>query len=333
MEVGRKQKNKSFLTKSWVIRLVSHDAKHTRLIKIKPMHIFVTVALLISCVLGVMRHTTIKAKEKEQQLLSLKDSTVKQEMIIDRLKVEKKQISTLLDKQNTEIATKLEKIEKKNNEVRKIVGLKTEPVSRKRSLRGARSGSVNLLRLRTDFKVLTHEVNEKSAEVDELEKKALFYKKEQERERLLRMFESVPSMWPAQGPEISGYGMRLHPIYGYERFHSGIDISASYGCPIYSTAYGRVTYSGYYSGYGNTVMVDHGNGIQTLYGHCSSLCVQEGDTVRKGQLIARIGSTGVSTGPHLHYEVHLAGTPTDPEPYLDYTNSRLASLKKRFGIN
>jgi murein DD-endopeptidase MepM/ murein hydrolase activator NlpD len=332
MEVVRKQKNKSFLTKSWVIRLVSHDAKHTRLLKLKPMHFILAFAFLASCIIGVVRHNAVKVKEKEQQLVALKDSTVKQEMIIDRLKVEKKQISTLLEKQNGEIATKLEKIEKKNNEVRKIVGLKSEPLPRKRSLRGARSGSVNLLRLRTDFRVLTHEVNATTVEVDELETKAIAYKKEQERERLARMLESVPSMWPAAGPVISGFGMRMHPVFGYERFHSGVDIGAGYGSPIYSTAYGKISYSGYYAGYGNTVMVDHGNGMQTLYGHCSSLVVKEGETVRKGQLIAKIGSTGISTGPHLHYEVQLAGTPTDPEPYLDYTNTRLATLKKRFGI-
>jgi murein DD-endopeptidase MepM/ murein hydrolase activator NlpD len=333
MEVGRKQKNKGFLTKSWVIRLVSHDARHTRLIRLKPMHFILTITLITSCILGIMHYNTARAQEKEQALTALQDSTAKQGMIIDRLKVEKKQISSLLEKQNHEIATKLEKIEKKNNEVRKIVGLKSEPISKKRSMRGSRGGSVNLLRLRTDFRVLSHAVNETKAEVDELETKAIAYKKEQERERLVRMLESVPSMWPASGPIVSEFGMRIHPIYGYERFHSGIDISAGYGNPIYSTAYGKVTYSGYYSGYGYTVMVNHGNGIQTLYGHCSMLLVKEGETVKKGQLVAKIGSTGISTGPHLHYEVQLAGTPTDPEPYLDYTNSRLANLKKRFGIN
>lgn len=302
--------------------------------KFKPMHIILSITLLLAFVAGILQTTSHKVKSKEEQLVALKDATVKQEMIIDRLKVEKKQISTLLVKQNQEIATKLDTIEKKSNEVRKIVGLKAEPAgNRKRSLRAARSGSVNMLRLRTDFKLLNHEVNATKTEMEELEKEAISYKHEQDRERMLRMLESIPSIWPASGALSSGFGMRIHPIYGYEKYHSGIDISALYGSPIYSTAYGRVTYAGYYSGYGNTVMVDHGNGMQTLYGHCSSIDVQEGQMVRKGQIVARIGSTGLSTGPHVHYEVQLAGAPTDPEPYLEYTSSKLAILKKRFGLN
>jgi murein DD-endopeptidase MepM/ murein hydrolase activator NlpD len=333
MEERRREAKKSFLAKAWVIRFVSASSQHTYLIKIKPMHVILSLVLIFSFTLGIVHYNACRVKAKEEQLSALRDSSVKQEMIIDRLKVEKKQISTLLEKQNGEIATKLQNIEKKSNEVRKIVGLKTETPSRKRSLKGSRSASVNLLRLRTDFRLLSHEVNNTKQEVDDLEKTAIAFKKEQDRERILRMLESIPSIWPTSGPIVSGFGMRMHPIYGYARFHSGIDISSDYGAPIYSSAYGRVSYSGYYSGYGNTVMVDHENGMSTLYGHCSALLVKEGDYVRKGQLIAKIGSTGISTGPHLHYEVQLAGTATNPEPYLDYTNTRLAELKKRFGIN
>jgi len=334
MEQSVKRVKKSFLKRIWTIRFVSQDARHVRILKFKPMHIILSITMILTFAAGVFQSASHKVKSKDDQLVALKDATVKQDMIIDRLKVEKKQISTLLEKQNQEIATKLDTIEKKSNEVRKIVGLKAEPAgNRKRSLKAARSGSVNLLRLRADFKLLKHEVNDTKTEMEELEKEAISYKQEQDKERMLRMLESIPSIWPTSGPLTSGFGMRVHPIYGYERYHSGIDISAIYGSPIYSTAFGRVTYAGYYSGYGNTVMVDHGNGMQTLYGHCSSLDVQQGQTVRKGQIIARIGSTGVSTGPHVHYEVQLAGTPTDPEPYLEYTNSKLAILKKRFGLN
>ncbi|MGV8124092.1 MAG: peptidoglycan DD-metalloendopeptidase family protein [Candidatus Xenobiia bacterium LiM19] len=334
MEQNVKRVKKSFLKRIWTIRFVSQDARHVRILKFKPMHIILAITMLITFAAGILQSSSHKVKSKEEQLVALKDATVKQEMIIDRLKVEKKQISTLLEKQNQEIATKLDTIEKKSNEVRKIVGLKTEPAAnRKRSIKAARSGSVNLLRLRTDFKLLNHEVNATKTEMEELEKEAISYKHEQDRERMLRMLESIPSIWPASGALSSGFGMRIHPIYGYERYHSGIDISALYGSPIYSTAYGRVTCAGYYSGYGITVMIDHGNGIQTLYGHCSSVDVQQGQMVRKGQIVARIGSTGVSTGPHVHYEVQLAGNPTDPEPYLEYTSSKLALLKKRFGLN
>lgn len=337
MEERRKQSKKSFLTKTWVIRFVASDSRYSHVFKVKPMHIFLTIFLALSFTVGIFRHGSHKLKAKEEKLAVLEDTNFKQEMIIDRLKVEKKQIAALLEKQNQEMATKLEKIEKKSEEVRKIVGLKSEPHklvnNKKKSLKGSRSGNVNLLRLRADFSKIKNEIESTENGIEKLEKEAIAYQKEMERQRFLRMLETIPSIWPASGALISGFGMRMHPIYGYYRFHSGIDISAAYGSPIYSGAYGTVTYSGYYSGYGYTVMVDHGNGIVTLYGHCSTLLVREGETVRKGQLIARIGSTGVSTGPHLHYEVQVAGNAVNPVPYLDYTGMRLAKLKKDCGYN
>ena len=336
MEERRKQNKKSFLTKSWVLRFVTSDSRHTHVFRIKPMHLFLGIFVFLSSILGMVRYNTHQIQSKEEKLTVLEDNNVKQELIIDRLKVEKKQIAALLEKQNDEMATKLEKIEKKSNEVRKIVGLRNEPTrvtSKKRSLKGSRSGNVNLLRLRADFKKINNEIESTEQGMKKLEKTAVAYQREMEKQRFLRMLETVPSLWPASGSLVSEFGMRMHPIYGYMRFHSGIDISAPYGSPIYSGAYGTVTYSGYYSGYGYTIMVDHGNGMVTLYGHCSTLLAREGEVVRKGQLVARVGSTGVSTGPHLHYEVQIAGTAVDPVPYLDYTGTRLAKLKQDCGFN
>lgn len=336
MEERGKLNKKSFLKKAWVLRFVTSDSRHSHIFRIKPMHIILTAFLLACFVMGILSHGAHKIKAKEEKLAVLEDTNVRQEMIIDRLKVEKKQIASLLEKQNEEMATKLEKIEKKSNEVRKIVGLHNEPAkisSKKRSLKGSRGGNVNLLRLRADFKKIHNEIETTAEGIQKLEKSAVAYHESMEKQRFLRMLETVPSIWPASGSLISGYGMRMHPLYGYLRFHSGIDIAAGYGNPIYSGAFGTVTYSGYYSGYGNTVMVDHGNGIVTLYGHCSSISVREGDVVRKGQLIARIGSTGVSTGPHLHYEVQISGATVDPSPYLDYTATRLAKLRQDSGYN
>lgn len=333
MEERRKQSKRGFLAKAWIVRFVTSNSRHAHVIRVKPMHIIISVVFLMSFMIGIMRHSTEKIKTKEAQLVALRESQSKKEMIIDRLKVEKKQISGLLEKQNHEMASKLEAIEKKNNEVRKIVGLKAEPVNKKRSLKGSRSGSVNILRLRSDFRVLNKKLNLTKKEVDKLATKAVAYRKEMEKQRVLRIIESIPSLRPSAGPIISDYGMRVHPIFGYMKFHSGIDISSAYGAPIYSAAYGRVTYSGYYSGYGYAVIIDHENGLSTLYGHCSSLVAKEGEIVRKGQLIARIGSTGISTGPHLHYEVHAAGTAIDPVAYLDDASPRVAMLKKKFGIN
>ncbi|MCL1494437.1 MAG: peptidoglycan DD-metalloendopeptidase family protein [Pseudanabaena sp. Salubria-1] len=123
-------------------------------------------------------------------------------------------------------------------------------------------------------------------------------------------------MYPTIGPVTSNFGWRTHPILGTERFHSGIDFGADYGSLIYASEQGRVIYADWYGGYGNAVIVDHGNGMTTLYAHCSDLYVKDGDIVAKGQPIASVGSTGFSTGPHLHFELRANGEPIDPAAYL-----------------
>jgi murein DD-endopeptidase MepM/ murein hydrolase activator NlpD len=119
-------------------------------------------------------------------------------------------------------------------------------------------------------------------------------------------------MKPANGPVTSGYGMRMHPILRTNRLHAGIDIGARTGSPIYAAADGEVILSEYTRGYGNTVVIDHGGGVTTLYAHASRLNVRVGQKVKRGQVIAAVGSTGLSTGPHLHFEVRVNGSPVNP---------------------
>lgn len=123
-------------------------------------------------------------------------------------------------------------------------------------------------------------------------------------------------MWPAEGPITSPFGWRTHPIFGTQRYHSGIDIGADYGDPVVAADGGVVIYSDWMSGYGKVIIVDHGGGISTLYAHNSELVAGEGQRVRKGQQIAVVGSTGYSTGPHLHFEVRQGGSPVNPMGYL-----------------
>ncbi len=123
-------------------------------------------------------------------------------------------------------------------------------------------------------------------------------------------------VWPARGRISSKYGYRVHPIFRTRRMHSGLDIAAPTGTPIVSADSGRVIFAGWRGGYGNTVIVDHGGGTSTLYGHCSRIFVKTGQSVSQGQRIAAIGSTGNSTGPHLHFEVRINGSPRNPQSYL-----------------
>ncbi|PMB52736.1 peptidase M23 [Fischerella thermalis CCMEE 5201] len=122
--------------------------------------------------------------------------------------------------------------------------------------------------------------------------------------------------YPTDAPASSPFGWRVHPILGYRRFHAGQDFAASYGSTIRSADSGTVIFAGWYGGYGKAAIIDHGNGLTTLYGHTSELYVSEGQTVKRGQAIAAVGSTGLSTGPHLHFEVRKNGTPVDPMNYF-----------------
>ena len=129
--------------------------------------------------------------------------------------------------------------------------------------------------------------------------------------------ETLPSLYPVAMPyNSSSYGWRMHPILGKRAFHEGIDFSAAHGEPIYATAGGIVEKAGRAGAYGNLVTINHGGGLQTRYAHISKILVKKGDIVKKEDLIAYVGNTGRSTGPHLHYEIRLKNRSLDPKQYL-----------------
>ncbi|GAC1309826.1 MAG: peptidoglycan DD-metalloendopeptidase family protein [Vulcanimicrobiaceae bacterium] len=122
--------------------------------------------------------------------------------------------------------------------------------------------------------------------------------------------------WPASGPITDPFGMRMHPVSHQWRMHNGLDIGAPMGATITASAPGRVIFAGWEGGYGNTIIVDHGGATSTLYGHCSQLFVSDGQEVQRGQAIGAVGSTGISTGPHLHFEIRINGVAVDPSSRL-----------------
>jgi murein DD-endopeptidase MepM/ murein hydrolase activator NlpD len=136
-------------------------------------------------------------------------------------------------------------------------------------------------------------------------------------EAILRQRGYTPTLWPVEGTLEGGFGGRRNPFGGggYE-FHSGQDIEAAWGAPVVSGAAGKISFVGWQNGYGQLVVVDHGDGLTTRYGHLSHIDVELDQTVSRGQLLGKVGSTGRSTGPHLHYEVRINDEAVNPLPYL-----------------
>lgn len=207
-----------------------------------------------------------------------------------------------------------------------VVDLKAEQDLKKTELEDLRAESQQIIDdLQLDIDAFDAEYEEAKKREDEAKAEA---------ERLRKEYESKPNssvtlpanfnagqfLWPSDATTLvtSPYGYRIHPVTGVSRFHAGIDIGAAYGTNILASEAGVVLVSGYNSGgYGNYVVINHGGGYTTLYAHCSSLLVSAGQSVSRGQVIAKCGSTGMSTGPHIHYEVQYNGKTTNPMQYFN----------------
>jgi murein DD-endopeptidase MepM/ murein hydrolase activator NlpD len=137
---------------------------------------------------------------------------------------------------------------------------------------------------------------------------------------------SAPNLWPVEGQITGSFGERIDPFNGEGAFHSGVDISAIVGSPVIAPADGMVTYADFLGGYGRAVMVDHGHGISTRFGHLSSFAVTAGQYIHRGDTLGFVGLSGRSTGPHLHYEVRINDTPVNPYKYLRITMAHLGGI-------
>ncbi|MEH1798679.1 MAG: peptidoglycan DD-metalloendopeptidase family protein [Nostoc sp.] len=232
----------------------------------------------------------------------------------EQILVKLNQQANLINKQKTEV-------EQQKNEIglirEQLLAQKTDYQTQ------AQSQSELIQRLNSDRLALEAAQNQLERESKNLE--VLIQQKVAEAEEAQGKTNSRTSIiirgtgvmtYPSDAPTSSPFGWRMHPILGYRRFHAGLDFAASYGSNIRAADSGTVIFAGWYGGYGRAVIIDHGKGITTLYGHTSELYVTEGQTVERGQAIGAVGSTGFSTGPHLHFEVRRNGTPVDPTNYL-----------------
>jgi murein DD-endopeptidase MepM/ murein hydrolase activator NlpD len=137
---------------------------------------------------------------------------------------------------------------------------------------------------------------------------------------------SAPNLWPVEGQITGSFGERIDPFNGEGAFHSGVDISSYVGSPVMAPADGLVTFADFLGGYGRAVIVDHGHGISTRYGHLSSFAVTAGQHIQRGDTIGYVGLSGRSTGPHLHYEVRINDVPVNPYKYLRLTVAHLGGF-------
>jgi murein DD-endopeptidase MepM/ murein hydrolase activator NlpD len=229
---------------------------------------------------------------------------------------------TYLSEEAGELRAAVKELVHKENELRRLLGLQLIIPKSDSALRSASpSIVVSDERRRTDKKL-----NVQSRDMSRNVSRSLSSAKEEifaHRKSLADLqktmgeirqrFAHTPSLWPVYGKLVSNYGFRFSPWRG---FHTGVDIKAWYGAPVRSAAAGAVTYAGWRSGYGRTVEIDHGRGVSTLYAHNSKLLVTVGQKVVKGQVIAQVGTTGFSTGPHCHYEVRRNDIPINPVAYL-----------------
>lgn len=186
----------------------------------------------------------------------------------------------------------------------------------KKDLQNDRLGQITASRAdaEDDIRNTQSELDRLEKRIDELNKQSNDIAATIKKLQSTRKYTGGSMSWPTPScySIVSPYGNRLHPILKKYKMHTGIDINAQYGAQILAANDGTVVLSGWSSGYGYTVIIDHGGGITTLYAHCSSLLVKTGQAVKSGQLIAKVGSTGMSTGPHLHFEVRENGTPVNP---------------------
>jgi len=259
--------------------------------------------LLVSSVLVIWLYTKFIPRPTD------KESKIRLELMKDNYNLLNQKVKALqqqmadLEKRDNEVYRSIfeanplpdsarAKLTEKNNELEKVNVMNDDMLGREIA------GSLNNITARVAYQVNSYK---------EIEK--LINNQEQK-------LSSIPAIQPVSNKDLtriaSGFGYRIHPIYGIPKMHNGLDFTAAQGTPIYATGDGRVTTSGMGTGTGNHVIINHGYGYETVYMHMVRIKVRDGQTVKRGQIIGWVGSTGASTGPHCHYEVHINGRPVDP---------------------
>jgi murein DD-endopeptidase MepM/ murein hydrolase activator NlpD len=289
-------KKKRFYT----IMVVPHDARG-KPVSIKIPASWVYTAVTLTCFsLLVVGSSIVYSTLLSRRLVDYADTVSKnkqQQAVISSFSVK-----------TEKVARQIDELVKKDNELRKQLGLKGWEI-KELTTTVSTAEKVNYLLEKAEQKLA-----QKQKSLVELKQWVAFVRSR---------YAATPSSWPIYGRLVSFFGYRSYPWRG---MHTGVDIDASRGAPVRATAPGVVTYVGWRHGYGKTVEIGHGHGVATLYAHNSNYAVKVGQLVNKGQVVCYVGTTGWTTGPHLHYEVRRWGTPYNPVAFLNLnmlTASRL----------
>jgi murein DD-endopeptidase MepM/ murein hydrolase activator NlpD len=237
--------------------------------------------------------------------------------VVSENKAQKKQIASFMQ-ETSDLKESIQELRERDQEIRGLLGLvnpykrttKTASVVKKKHLDKVFRGKTPQIfpeKIQTEIDNVSIKLNQSKnsyvkllAAIDDLKYK----------------YEYIPSIWPIYGRIKSDYGWRRHPLLGKSEFHRGVDIPSFLGANVKATAKGKIVFSGWASGYGKTIVIRHRFGFSTIYAHNSRLLIKAGEWVKKGQVISEIGSTGLSTGPHVHYEIRRWKKPVNPKKYL-----------------
>lgn len=305
MEPVKKQKRK--INDKYTLMLIPHNGKESKSYNFRSSVIakigIVFYILLFLGIIGALRTSIVvyDAYASQHELAAYRsEKAVQEQKLAD------------LQKENEKMQQEMAEISALENEVRRELGNNKQP-SRGGIDRSQYMGQGGPIQ--ADIKMIdVYAAQTKNLQAEIQQKKEnLSNLLAQLKERNARL-NATPDIWPTAGGSITSYfGGRANPFsgYGYD-YHPGIDIGNDYGAPIYAGADGHVEFAGWFGGYGRYVKISHGYGYETAYGHMSSIAVSSGDYVKKGEVIGYVGSSGYSTGPHLHYEVIINGQDSDP---------------------
>jgi len=220
-----------------------------------------------------------------------------------------------------EINRKMENVDVLEKKVKKLATYKTKPENVKKIAIGGKEinvmqdlSAISERKENEFFEILAHKLNSLGNDLDKNTVSLSALGKYLEQQNIV--LNSTPSIWPVKGWISSSFGFRISPFTSKKVFHEGVDIAGRLASPVRATADGIVLFSGEKDNYGKTITIDHGFGYVTRYAHLSELNIVAGETVTKGQIIAKLGNTGKSTGPHLHYEVRIHSIPVNPMTFI-----------------